>query len=401
MKQVIKKKDFKKRTSVDSIKEMLGLNPTETNMVVSSADKPMEFIPMPNAFVEALKLPGIPQGVTTIIYGHSNTGKSCLKNCLIASAQRLGILPVIYETENNFSFPYAIQCGMQAEPVYGDVEVDDVDKETGEVIGSHTENRVINYRGNFIYFDSKILAEKYGNRDYSTGKEVKTKRKVAVIEDIAYSINSILDMQDEGIIQQPLLFIWDSIGSVSSYKSYTSKSNNAMWDAGSLSVAFNTIMNDRIPSSKKVSSEYTNTFVCVNKIWLDSMSNPVGPPSIKLKGGASALYAARMTLQLGGVISSATKRLTATSKGETYTYGLITKLKCVKNQIDQPYNLTYEGTMCCVPTGIISESELDSYKKSYVSEILKTLNQRLSEKGEKAITEADIVFTEEEVNDDE
>ena len=44
----------------------------------------------------------------------------------------------------------------------------EVDEETGEIVGTHVENRIINYTGNFIYFDSKILAERYGNRDYST-----------------------------------------------------------------------------------------------------------------------------------------------------------------------------------------------------------------------------------------
>ena len=49
MKQPIKKKDFK-RASISSIKEKLGLNVSASNMVVSSADKPMEFIVMPEAF---------------------------------------------------------------------------------------------------------------------------------------------------------------------------------------------------------------------------------------------------------------------------------------------------------------------------------------------------------------
>ena len=54
MKQPIKKKDFK-RASISSIKEKLGLNASASNMVVSSADKPIEFIVMPEAFTEATK----------------------------------------------------------------------------------------------------------------------------------------------------------------------------------------------------------------------------------------------------------------------------------------------------------------------------------------------------------
>jgi hypothetical protein len=397
MKQTIKKKDFS-RPGIASIKEKLGLVANKSNMVVSSADKPIEFIPMPEAFVDALKIPGIPMGVTTLISGRSNTGKSALKNALIASAQKMGILPVIYETENNFSFDYARAMGMMAEPVYGDVEVEDVDPETGEVVGVHTENRIVDYDGNFLYFDSQILADRYGDNDYSTGKKVKTKRKIAVIEDIAYSMNELLDLQDNGDIQQPILFIWDSVGSLSSWKSYTSKSSNAMWDAGALSVAFNVLTNNRIPSSKKISSPYTNTFVCVQKVWLDSMSAP-GASILRNKGGESLLYSCRLQIQLGGVLSAGTKKLSATSKGENYTYGLITKVKVNKNQLDTPYNLTYEGTFCCVPTGIIPEEYLDQYKKENISLILKNLNERLEAEGKEKITESDVVFTEEDTEE--
>lgn len=393
VKQAIKKKDFR-RNSISSLKEKLGLNATRDNMVVSSAEKPTEFITMPEAFVEATKLPGIPMGVTTLIYGHSNTGKSTLKNCLIAAAQRQGILPVIYETENNFDFKYAIDCGMRATPITGDVEVEDVDPETGEITGTHTENRVIDYDGDFLYFDSQILADRYGDNDYSAGKKVSKKRKVAVIEDIAYSINELLDMQDAGDIQQPLLFIWDSVGSISSWKSYTSKSNNAMWDAGALSVAFNTIINNRIPSSKKVANDYTNTMVCVNKVWVDSMSAPMAAPSAELKGGKSLYYGARLIIQLGGVIKASIKKLSATAKGETYNYGIVTKIKVAKNQLPSPFNITYEGTFCCVHNGIISENQLDEYKKTEV----KALLDKLSELGDskKDIAAGDIEFTEED-----
>ena len=397
MKAPIKKKDYQAKPSIDSIREKLGMKFSKDHMVVSSANKPQSFIPMPEAFVEATKILGVPEGVSTIVHGFSNTGKSLLKNCLIASAQRMGLLPVIYETENNFSFPFAIACGMQATPVYGDVDVEEIDPETGDVI-IKTENRIVNYEGNFLYFDSDILADRYGDMDYSQGKRVSKKRKSPVIEDIAYSMNEILDMQEDGDIQQGILFIWDSVGSISSWKSYSSKSNNAMWDAGALSQAFNTLLNNRIPSSKKVSSPYTNTFVAVNKVWLDSMSSPVGPPSIQMKGGNSFLYSSRLTILLGGKLKAGTRSLTATYKGETYTYGLITKISVIKNQLDAPNNITYSGTFCCVPDGMISESKLDEYKKTHCKEILLQLEKQIKDKGGDAagISEESITFSEEE-----
>src|SRR5574344_938786 len=106
--QAMKKKTFT-RTGISAIKESLGLNiKTDEDRVKSSADKELEWIILPNAYERAVKLPGVPMGYLTVLAGWSNTGKSTIKNCIIASCQRQGILPVIFETENNFDFKYAI-----------------------------------------------------------------------------------------------------------------------------------------------------------------------------------------------------------------------------------------------------------------------------------------------------
>lgn len=395
MKQVIKKKVFAK-PSIASFKEKYGLSTNDgKNMVMSSATKPLEFIPMPEAFVEATKLPGIPMGYLSIITGWSNTGKSSLKNCLIASCINNGILPVIYETENNFDFKYAIDCGMKATPIYGEVDVEYVDEETGEITVKK-ENRIVDYDGEFLFFDSKKLAAKYGNIDHANGgKETKTFRKQAVLEDIAYSINDILDAQDRGEITQPICFIWDSIGSIISLKSLNSKVGNNQFDAGAISQAFSDIINSRIPSSQKISEPYTNTFFCVNKIWNDAMNSMGGVPSIELKGGKTFFYGARLIMHLGGIGKAATKKLTATSKGETFNYGITTKIRTTKNQLPSPYSITYEGEMSCVQNGLWCPDKLDEYKKTYVKDIL----ARLEEIGAKGSTESDVTFGEEDSNE--
>lgn len=387
MKQPIKKKDFKK-PSISELKAKMELSmKNSTDFVNSVADKPMTFIPLPDAFSDAIKLPGIPMGYLSIVTGWSNTGKSTIKNCLIASCINNGILPIIYETENNFDFQYAIDCGMKATPVYGDVEVEHIDYETGEVTYT-TENQIIDYTGDFFYFNSAKLANAYGDNDYSTGKKLKVKRKQAVLEDIAYSINDFLDKQDSGEIPYPMCFIWDSIGSIQSFKSLESKSTNNMFDAGAISQAFNNIINNRIPSSKSMGSEYTNTFFCVNKIWNDSMNSMGGVPSIELKGGKTFFYGARLIMHLGGIGKAATKKLTATAKGETYNYGITTKIRTTKNQLPTPWNVTYEGEMSCVHNGLVSPNKLDDYKKTYMKDILSKLESE-------GVTEADVQFAEE------
>ena len=167
-----------------------------------------------------------------------------------------------------------------------------------------------------------------------------------------------------------------------------------MWDAGAISQAFSNIWNNLIPSSRKVSSKYTNTFVAVNKIWLDSTTSPMGMPTMRLKGGDAARYAAHgMILRVGGALTAGTKKLTATSKGATYRYGTISKLAVLKNHLPSPYNVTFENEIVCTPHGLIKREDLQEYQKAHISDILKELD---SLKGGGKITENDIEFIEEE-----
>ena len=157
MAQPIKKGQTIKKKGIGAWKEKMGLNPKEGEIVkVSNANKVQEWILMPKAFQDATKLPGIPQSTVISVIGHSNVGKSTLINHAIVSAQKQGLIPVIIDTENSFSFQYARNMGFEAEPIYGDVEIEDVDEETGEV-SVHTENRITHWDGNFIYFNNAIV----------------------------------------------------------------------------------------------------------------------------------------------------------------------------------------------------------------------------------------------------
>ena len=110
-KQPLKKKDIGK--SFDSFKEKMGLKATKE---LSNADKPMEWLVMPKAFQDAIHLCGLPQNYVSVICGHSSSGKSTLINHAIVAAQKQGLIPVIYDTENNFDFTYAMDMGMEATP---------------------------------------------------------------------------------------------------------------------------------------------------------------------------------------------------------------------------------------------------------------------------------------------
>lgn len=400
MAQPLKKKEIKKKPSIADLKAKMGFGVSVEKGEIkgaSNADKPMDWLIMPKAYQEAVKLPGFPMGYVSTICGHSNTGKSTLINHAIVAAQRQGLIPVIYDTENNFDFNYAIDMGLDAHPVYGDVDSEVINPDTGEV-EIVTENKVIEYVGEFFYFNNSILIDRYGDIDYSTGKRGQKKRSKAVIEDMVYSINEFLEMQANGDIEQGFLFVWDSVGSIGGLKSYNSKVGNNQFDAGTIAAAFQDIMDSAIPSSRKISSPYTNTLIMVNKVWLDAMSNPVAPPSLELKGGKSITYRSRLIILLGGQLKASIKRLSATSKGFNYTYGIQTKIKILKNQLPSPFNTTYEGEFVCTDIGIIgtSKEEQDEYKRKHVTGILKKLAE-IAEKNGTAIgniSENDISYEE-------
>lgn len=383
MAQPKKKTPITKKSTIADLKAKMGISVSVDKGNIegaSNADKEMEWLIMPKAFQDAVKLPGFPCGYVSTICGHSNTGKSTLINHAIVAAQRQNTIPIIYDTENNFDFNYAIDMGFNAEPVYGMVEEED--QETGEV---REVKKIIEWTGDFFYFNSAILREMYGDIDYSTGKKGGKKRITAVIEDIVYSIKSFLEMQDSGELPYNLLFVWDSIGSIGGLKSYNSKVGNPMFDAGTMSVAMQDIMESLIPGSRKVSAKYTNTMIVVNKVWTDSTTSPVGPPSLELKGGKSVTYRSRLILLLGGQLKASIKRLTATSKGLNYNWGILTKIKVLKNQLPSPYDLTYEGEFICTGFGIIGadKEEQDEFKKTKVPLAMKRiLEQNNSENQE-------------------
>ena len=395
-KQAIKKGSIIKKNGLSAWKNNVGMDSESAKKVtsVSNANKPESWILMPKAFTNCLKIPGIPMNTVVSVVGHSNSGKTTLLNHAIVGAQRQGIIPVIIDTENSFSFNYAKNMGFEAEPVYGEVEVEDYDPETGEVT-THMENQIVHWDGNFIYYNNRLLCERFGDIDYAKGTKTKTKRKVAVIEDVAMAINELLDAQDNGEIEQGFLFVWDSVGSIGCFKEYTNgKLGNPMWTAAAMGPAFNTIVNDRIPSSKKVSSKYDNTFLYVNRVWLDNTTNPVGPPSLQVRGGKTLRWSVRLEILTGGQLTAGIKRLTATAKGLNYSYGIETKIKVLKNHLDQPHNVCYEGKLIASDLGFIDIEDLDEYKKTHISQILKELNSKVTN-GDK-IDEKDVKFIEEE-----
>lgn len=387
-KQAIKKKDSASSSSfLANFKASLG----------DQALKELSWITMSDGFVKATKLPGIPEGILTLVGGHTNTGKSSLVCAAIVGAQKKNVLPVIIDTEGNFSFTYARNFGMKAEPVYGDVKRSVVDPETGEV-KEVTTNEITHWEGDFVYVGNNDLINLYGDINYAdrTGaSKTKEKRDIPVIEDVAECIRRFLNAQSNGELDRDILFIWDSVGSVESYESFLAKSKQNMRDAAQLKASFTDILL-KLGLTRYVSSKYTDTMFFVNKVWNDNMGS-MGHPTMVLTNGESLSYAARLIIKVGGESKSAISKLNAVCGGVKYNYGTETRIKIDKNQLNKPFNASAEGRMDCVSDGIIAPENLDAYKKTHLLNIVKAMNEANNSNFEAS----EVRFEEENTSSDE
>ena len=330
---------------------------------VNPEDKELSWIPLSKPWHDAIKLPGFARGYVSLVRGFSNTGKSTAFYEAIAGAQKVGDFPIVIETEGNWNDEHARNVGVKYKEV--------VDEETGEVT----------YKGDgFMLIKQHTLYEMYKNYDHEASKMMsKPTRYEPVIEDVALLINQKLKEQEEGKLPMNLCFLWDSIGTLNGYKTATKDASNNQWNAGSMN-AFGSIVNFKIPSSRDKGSKYTNTLICVQKIWLDNMNGGV----IKHKGGEFMFFNSRLIVHLGGIVSHGTTKLNATALGNTYQYGTRTKIKCEKNHIS---GIEKSGMIASTPHGFVNPDEVEEYKKANRAFIHAAMNVPF---------DANVTYTEEE-----
>jgi hypothetical protein len=306
-------------------------------------EKELTWLPFKKAFHDAVGLPGVPRGYTSQFRGFSDVGKSTGIYESLAGAQKIGDYCIIIDTEGSFNWEHARLVGFNFNET--------VDEETGEIL---------DYDGDdFMYFGGSDLLALYQNFDYKDAKMKTTpQRYIPVVEDVAKLINELLDKQEKGELPYNLVFLWDSIGSIGCYQGAVSNTNNNQWTAGALKREFESILNFRIPASRRENSLYTNTFVAVQKIWL--RPNAVGQPTVMHNGGEGFKYGVRLIFHMGGMTTSSSKKLDAVSGGQSYNFGVRTDIKCVKNHVN---GIEYSGSICSTPHGFLNPDEKNSYVK--------------------------------------
>lgn len=304
--------------SLDKFKKGKNLGQSSSNF------KPQAWINFTEPVKEMLEMPGIPKGHITLVRGHSNTGKTTLLIEAAIEAQRTQVLPVIIITEMKHSWEHWSAMGF----------------DLGESID---EDGNKSYDGFFLYADREQLQS---------------------IEDVAAFIADLLDEQKKGNLPYDLLFLWDSIGSIPCQMSIDKNTNSPMWNAGAMSQQFANFINQRIIMSRKASQPYTNTMLCVNKVWVEPALMPMAQPKLRNKNGDSMFFDASFIITFGNVTSPGTQKVKATKNGKEIEFALKTKVSCDKNHVT---GVTAKGTIISTAHGFIKNSpnEIAKYKKEH------------------------------------
>ena len=304
--------------NLDAFKEKKGL---KQNIKF----KDQEWIPLSQAFQDVTSIPGIPMGHIVLLRGHSDTGKTTAMIEAAVSAQKRKILPVFIITEMKWNWEHATQMGMDVKEVK--------DPETGEVL---------NYEGNFIYVDRESINS---------------------IEDVAGFILDLIDEQKKGNLPYDLLFLWDSIGSVPCEMSLKSNKNNNEWNAGAMSTQFGNNVNQKITLSRKESSTFTNTLVCINKVWTLKAESPMGKPKLMNKGGYAMWFDSTFVVTFGNIMSAGTSKIKAIKDGKQVEFAKRVNIQIDKNHIN---GVTTRGKIVMTPHGFINDNdrELKEYKEA-------------------------------------
>ncbi len=323
--------------------------------------KEQKYFDCGEAFQKATGLPGPAQGQINMLLGHSDTGKTTALIQTAVDAQKKGILPVFIITEQKFSFEHAKQMGLETE------YVEEVDESTGEVEA---------------YWDGFLL--------YKLGFDY--------IEQAFEYVTEILDAQKNGDIPHDIVFLWDSIGTIPCKMSFEGKGGN-QHTARVISEKWGMGMAQRITSSRKESSPYTNSIVFVNQPWVELPDNPFSQPRIQPKGGQSIYLSCALVFLFGNQKSSGVSKLNATNKGRKVNFAVRTKVGIHKNHMN---GLGYADCRILATThGFIEDDKkaIDTYKseyKEYWSQVFDTVGEEVDFSIEEGDTiEAPVVYADE------
>lgn len=304
--------EIKSRLNTGNTSRFKGLSDYKKSMTRTEANyKPQTWIDMSQAFKDTLKLPGIPIGAITAVFGLPDTGKSTVAVEAAAFAQKQDILPVFIITENKFSFERAEKMG-------------------------------VNFSDALVFND------------------------VTTIEEGCRLIQEKLEEQESGDLPYDLLFIWDSIGSTPSKKELeshkTEDGGRAMMETAKvIKEKIGRFLSHKINNTRNKDYPYTSTLLIVNQAYTSPPDVPGGPPKIVAYGGGGVPFSASLVIRMGGIKSNSAK-VTAVHKGVEVAYAIRSSIVVEKNHIT-PISVSKAKIICTDHGFIIDDKKaLEDYK---------------------------------------
>jgi len=276
--------------------------------------KPQEWIDMSYAYKEVTRLPGIPVGHITMVYGKSDTGKTTLLVEAGAYAQKQGILPVCIITENKFSWDRAKTMGLNPD-------------------------------GCIVHNGIETIEE---------GMEI---------------VRDTLRDQADGSLPYDIVFLWDSIGGTASEAEIAANEEDGggsramMETAKILRAKVARFLGPKINATRKASYPYNATWVIVNHAYTAPAKPPSRIGSIEPYGGDGIWLPSTLVFRMGGIMSRSSK-VSATKDKVDVAFALKTALVLEKNHIT---DVSAKGTIICTDHGFIlnDKNAIDEYKKMY------------------------------------
>lgn len=257
-----------------------------------------KFIELDACLQEVLKLPGIPLGHITQVYGKSDTGKTSLMFHAAVQAQKQGIVPVIIITEGKIDWNRAAAMGL------------DVDNCIIEENLKYLEDI-------FDFIDNKI-------------------------------VTNVMD----GTLPHDVMVFWDSMGNTLSEKSIKINEktgqreikNTHMLAAAVKSERLSVLM-DRINDTRKINYPKAIGAFIINSVYTGTAAYVGAPIPEVVKGGNKVKYTASLMIKCNLV-----SKLEASTNGRKLKFGMVSKISVTKNHIN---GQEYSGEFVITPDSIL------------------------------------------------
>lgn len=242
--------------------------------------KPLQYVIMPKPFQDAIGLPGIPLGHSTMLYGLSDSGKTDVLLKIAREAVQQDILPIIIITENK------------------------MEKARLELMGLHDKVNCI------IVEHLTTLEDVY---DYISMK----------VHDIR---NKKLKMNT--------LILWDSVAGTPSKDSFEiakdgkiTKKYGPQKNAQTIGY-YNPIIMKMVTSTRQIDSDYSLGLFMLNQAYKNMPEFPGAPTTTVPNGGEKIWFPISLAIEI-----KEGKRIKTTVEGRDLEIGLISKLKVKKNHV--------------------------------------------------------------------